>query len=659
VTRRAWSAATAYVALSLVATWPLGAGLASDVAWDLGDSVLVMWILTWDQEQLLAILRGDGGRMWSFFDANIFHPEPLTLAYSEHFLAQAVQTLPVYALTGNPILGYNLLFLSTFVLSGLGMYLLVRALTGREWAAFVAGVLFAFAPYRIPQSSHLQVLSSQWMPFALYGFNRYFESRRLRPLVGATAALVAQNLSSLYYLLYFSPFAAGYVLWELTRRRLWREGRVWGHLGLATLTVVALSAPLLLPYAAVRDELHGGRSTDEIVQFSADVYSYATAFSDQPLWGRVLQAHPKPEGQLFPGLVTLVLAWLGVFADHRAGQVAPTDVRTAAHGASRGRRWLVGALLAGIVLEVAAMGTALLYRRLTIDVGPLTVRLGNVDRAAVTALALTGLLLAVSPPARRRVSAFWNERGFFVAALVAAAWLSLGPSPQVMGRPLDLTSAYRWLYDYVPGFDGVRVPARYGMVVALMLAVLGGFGAARVSLTRYGPALCVALVGLLLVESMPRPFIVNGAGTIPGYRQPEARLYPPGRGPAVYAAVARLADDAVLAELPLGQPDFDIRAMYYSTTHWRRILNGYSGFFPPQYGPLTVALTQIPEHADASWLVLRERGATHVLVHEDAYLNTEGPDTSRALRDRGAREVFREGSDVLLALPHGSGATAR
>src|SRR6185436_14383292 len=196
--RRAWHAAAAYAALTIVCTWPLVRGLGRDVPADLGDPVFVMWVLAWDCQQLLAILSGDVSRLFTFFDANIFHPAPLTLAYSEHFIAQALQILPVWAVTRNPILCYNLLFLSTFVLSGLGAYLFVRELTGNSRAAFVAGVLFAFAPYRFPQGSHLQVLSSQWMPFALYGLRLYFDSfgtagprGRWRPLLGASAALVA------------------------------------------------------------------------------------------------------------------------------------------------------------------------------------------------------------------------------------------------------------------------------------------------------------------------------------------------------------------------------------------------------------------------------------------------------------------------------------
>ena len=90
--------------LRIVFTWPLAAGLTRDIPWDLGDSLLNAWILAWDADHLLRFLSGDLDALSGFWNANIFHPEPLTLAYSEHLLAQAVQILPVYALTGNIIL---------------------------------------------------------------------------------------------------------------------------------------------------------------------------------------------------------------------------------------------------------------------------------------------------------------------------------------------------------------------------------------------------------------------------------------------------------------------------------------------------------------------------------------------------------------------------
>src|SRR3954467_13005966 len=199
-------------------TWPLAAGLTRDVPGDFGDPLLNSWILAWDSTHL-------GSGWWS---ANIFAPHPLSLGYSEHLLPQALQTLPVYLLTANPILCYNLLFLSTFMLCGLGMFLLGRELTGSAVAGFIAGLAFAFAPYRVAAIPHLPVLSSAWMPFVLFGLHRHFASGRLTPLVGAAAAWLVQNLSCGYYLPFFSPVVALFGVLGPARRGVGGGGRGGG-----------------------------------------------------------------------------------------------------------------------------------------------------------------------------------------------------------------------------------------------------------------------------------------------------------------------------------------------------------------------------------------------------------------------------------------------
>jgi hypothetical protein len=683
--RRASYALAGYLAIALVVTWPLGRGLGRDVAWDLGDSVLNMWILAWDSKQLLAILGGELSRVRSFFDGNIFHPAQLTLAYSEHLFAQAVQALPVYAISANPILAYNLLFLSTFVLCGLGMYLLVRELTGSALAGFVAGLLFAFAPYRLSQSSHLQVLSSQWMPFVFYGVRRYFTQPagpappRLRPLLWASAALVTQCLSCGYYLLYFTPFAVGYVFWEITQRRLRRDLRVWRHVGIAGLLTIAIVGPFLVPYAEVRQRFDMARTLSEVTRLSADVYSYATAFPEQPLWGRVMQAFPKREGELFPGLVPPALALIGLlffrlkpegsvvdrgfglqrlFGGFRLSAAAKPSARprrSAQHegGQPQGMRRLATVLLAAAaVAHVAAALYTIVARRVLIDFGLFELRMTNVTQLLVRAAVAFGLVLVLSPQARVRTASFLRDRGFFLVALVVALWLSLGPAPQALGRPLDLFAPYGLLYEYVPGFEGVRAPARLAMVVTFMLAVLGGYGAAVLARWKWGSRVLCAVAAMFLLEGTAVPFLVNGVTPPSGFHAPEARLYRPARAPAIYHEAERQLGDGVLAELPLGYPDFDLRAMYYSTVHWRPILNGYSGFYPPHYGQLAFALGELPRHPELSLEALRAAGATHVLVHEGAYLGNEGAQTSDALRQQGAAELYRDGTDALLRLPH-------
>jgi hypothetical protein len=662
---RAWHALLAYGAITMVSTWPLAGGLARDVAWDLGDSVLNMWILAWDCEQLLGILRGDLSRVATFFDANIFHPAPLTLAYSEHLFPQALQILPVYAITKNPILCYNLLFLSTFVLSGLGMYLLVRELTGHALAAFIAGLLFAFAPYRLPQSSHLQILSSQWMPFVLVGLRRYFErsgeaadskvrSRKLWPLVGASVALAMQSLSSGYYLLYFGPFAAGYALWEVAARRRWRDGRTWLHLAAAGALTGALVTPFLLPYAEVHRRFQAERTLTEVSRFSADVYSYATAFPEQFVWGHVARAFPKPEGELFPGIVAILLAFVGVIWVPRSSDAAETGDPGAESAMAAVSHWRHTAI---VVLSIAAAGhaglalLAVILRRITMDVGPFELRVTDVTQVLLRGSVAFGLVLALSPAVRSRTAAFLRHRGFFVVGLVAAAWLSLGPTPRALGQPLDLIAPYRWLFEYVPGFDGLRVPARFGMIVACMLAVLGGFGVAALARSTAGRTISIALAAVFMFEGAVPPFPVNGLTPPEGFIAPEARLYPLADAPTIYSKGTTQLRGAVIAELPLGHPEFDLRAMYYSIVHGHRILNGYSGFYPPHYGRLVSALSDLPDAPDMALQTLRAAGATHVLVHEGSYLGREGLETTAALRAFGATELSRDRSDVLLTLP--------
>ena len=638
-------AAAAYFVLTIIATWPLAAGIARDVAWDLGDPVLVMWILSWDCEQLLRILGGDLSRIATFFDGNVFYPAPLTLAYSDHLIAQAIQIFPVWLVSGNPILSYNLLFLSTFVLSGLGMYLLARELTGNATAAFVAGLVFAFAPYRLPQSSHLQVLSSQWMPFVLYGVTRYFESRRRRPLAGAALALVLQNLSSGYHLLFFPPFAAAYVVWEIARRRLWRDGRMWAELAGAGAVVAAATAPFLVPYAEMRTLWQTLRPVAEVSRFSADVYSYATAFSEQRIWGGILQAFPKPEGDLFPGLVPLLLALIGVAWLGPAGRAAADPPSKALVP-----KWFVWLLAATAIVHAVAAVAVLVSRRIAYDVGWFELQMSNANQLLLRAGVAAGLVVLVSPRARSRFRALIRERGFPVAGLLAAAWLSLGPLPQAQGRLVEVAAPYRVLYDHVPGFDGLRVPARLAMIEALMLAMLGGYGAHALARSRTGRGVLATAGVFFFLEATQFPFTINGMAPVRGLATPEARLYRPARAPAVYREMARQPSGSVLVELPFGQPDYDLRAMYYSTVHWRSLVNGYSGVFPPHYGLLTSALSEMARHPELSLDALRMSGATHAIIHEAAYLDSEGIDTSALLRGAGAVEIFRDNSDVLLRL---------
>jgi hypothetical protein len=628
--RETVAAAALFAALTIVWTWPLAAGVGRDIPADLGDPLLNAWILAWDATHL--------GRGW--WNANIFAPHTVALAYSEHLLAQSLQIAPVYALTKNPILCYNLLFLSTFVLSGLGMFLLARELTGNRADAIVAGVAYAFAPYRVAALPHLQVLSSAWMPFALFGFRRYFETRRTRALAGATAAWTLQNLSCGYYLLFFSPIVVMYLAWEIVSRRRTITTRTIAAIATACAAALSVAAPFALPYLHVRRLGFGPRPLADVERFSADVYAYLTADPNVHVWGSIARAWEKPEGALFPGLMVTALALVAIARQAVQARQPGSPERAAPHPIAP---YPITVALRALWLACAAMLVAVL---LGWTVRLPLIKITSLSRliAVMTAVALA--LLATSRDARTKLAAWVaSPVGFFTIVLIFAVAMSFGPDVHSRGRQIAASNIYTLFYDHVPGFDGLRVPARFGMIAALALATLAAH-----AIRRERTAAIAALV--IFVESLAAPIPINRNDT--NYRQ--HRLVPlPARvstsdAPDLYAFVAQLPDTASLVELPLGEPAFDVRYMFYSTRHWKRLVNGYSGGAPADYGLLTEDLQDALSRPDRAWETLRRTRATHAIVHEAFYDGERGRAISTWLRSRGARDVAAFGSDRVLLL---------
>jgi hypothetical protein len=189
------------------------------------------------------------------------------------------------------------------------------------------------------------------------------------------------------------------------------------------------------------------------------------------------------------------------------------------------------------------------------------------------------------------------------------------------------------------------------MVVAFALAIAGASAAAPLFRRRPGLVLAAVISAVFFVEAHGDTFSVNGTGGTQGYMLPEPRVERPRRAPAVYRQVATLPRNAVLLELPLGDPNWDLRSVYYSTAHWRSVVNGYSGFFPPAYGLLSLALSDPTRSSDTSWQVVRSTGVTHAIVHERAFRPEEVEQLEGWLRAHGARDIFRDATDVMFALP--------
>jgi len=304
-----------YTLLSLILTYPLIFNLTAAVPNDIGDPLLNTWILAWDGHALLT-------RPLELFNANIFYPLPNTLAYSEHLFSTALLALPIQLISDEPVLAYNLSLLLTFPLAAFGMYLLAYRWTHRRGAAFIAGLIFGFAPYRFAAIAHLQLLTFQWLPVALLYLDKILTARlpglpRFRHLLAFGLFLALQILASWYLALYTGLILAGYVLIILLVRRRPTVARLAGLLATA-LIVLVLVLPFILPYFSLFDELRQARPLSLALTLAAAPTDFFAAAPFNRLFGPLtglLRTRPgfTEENTLFLGLVTPLLSLVGLF----------------------------------------------------------------------------------------------------------------------------------------------------------------------------------------------------------------------------------------------------------------------------------------------------------------------------------------------------------
>jgi hypothetical protein len=204
-----------------------------------------------------------------------------------------------------------------------------------------------------------------------------------------------------------------------------------------------------------------------------------------------------------------------------------------------------------------------------------------------------------------------------VAALAAGVvinyWYACGPAATRVGLP-NLYGAV----SAVPGLSFVRGPARAVTYCSLMLAVLGGCGLAAVLRRISSRIVRIAVVA-----------IVIGLGVVEAGWQPGETVAAPRRVLPVPPALAQLPTDCAIAELP-AEWNAQTQGLFRSTTHWRPLLNGRSGFFPVSVFVENLFLNQFP--SDPALEYLRAAGACAVVV---TLGNRAGDNMIVASRTRG------------------------
>jgi hypothetical protein len=510
-----------------------------------GDTLFNIYVLSWNAHSLKT-------NPFNLFNATLFYPNRYTLAYSDNEFMSSLIALPVLAITGNGVLGFNFVILISFILSAFGAYLLVWHLARDRYGAFAAGLVFGFSIWRLAHISHMQLLSAEFLPLALLCLHLFTE--RKKPLwaflFAVSSIAVFWTVWSYGFYLALAVLLYLVVLAVMRRKRLItvarRSARLeerravfrWVALLVASFALIGLVlAPFILPYLkAAKLNPNFQRDISEVGQYSADVSDFLVAPPQSLFWGRAtspLRPNPYKRGNqsersLFPGLAAVLLSVAGM-----------------AYLAGRGR-----------------------------------------DRRERFTLA------------------------FYLSLLVVGAVMCLGVTLYFFGHGVNLPMPYKLLYRFFPGFKAIRTPSRIFVLCLLSLAVLSGFGvkwlrerlARRLGTVAVG-AVMVTLLALMVVDALPTGIEMRPVQT-------RARF------PAVFGWMATRPGDSPTIVLPLtpydpqspsGMNDLVFSAMepqrdYYNTANWKKMLNGYSGYVPVSYREAVKAESDFPSPGAISFL---------------------------------------------------------
>src|SRR6266545_3447917 len=323
------------LALAILMTWPLatdlghlGRTLPTDA-----DGQYSIWNISWVARTIVA-------DPLHLFDANIFHPHKLTLAYSEANILPGIIGVPAYWLSRNPWLTLNVVLLFGFASAYLCAYLLLRYLTGDARAAAAGAILYAFCPYVFSHLSHIQLLMTGGVPLSMLMLHRLadhvfrLKAEATQNPSGVThnpsvasgfsrkiwfrgislgLALAAQALSCAYYGI-FAVLMVGYGALLLAHtRRLWKSAAYWTAIATGAATSLVLVLPVFIPFRMVQAESGFGRTVADTARWAARPHGYLVSSANAHRWLLDIARRFGPWDEvLFPGILAVVLGIAGI-----------------------------------------------------------------------------------------------------------------------------------------------------------------------------------------------------------------------------------------------------------------------------------------------------------------------------------------------------------
>ena len=551
-----------YLAIAVLMTWPVAIHLSSRIAGYAADNYLYVWTPWVFRQEVLSDLN-------PLHTTYIYYPDGISLALHALIVTKTIPGVLLQAFF-SPVATFNLFLIVSMALCGYTTWLLVRHCTGDSTAALVGGLVFACSPFYLAHATagHLDYISAEGIPLFGYFFVKTFERHRWQDALYAGLAMAYTALSNWAYLLYLLVFCALFLVYHLLVER--RAHLRWPTLRQYTIVAVVAgvcSTPLVIPaYLASRSGTYNvTRYIGGAALYVSDLLGFFTPSPDHFLAGGLVQpifnrfTGGRFEGTVFLGFSVLILAGLGLWSA----------------GRRRGGFWLAVAILFTLI-----------------SLGPGLHVLGHYRFPWLSWMRMGTMAQRLEIPMKPEWIQMFDE----------------APMIPLPGAVLQLLPFFKW----------TRAPSRFIVMTMLALAVLAGFGVARLRENLRGlhwlrlPAPTVATVilgAVVLLEFCILPFPTTPAAV-----------------PAFYHRLSEEPGTFAILELPI-RP-YQLQPQYRQTVHGKRLIYGHISRVPEEHFAHLDTIAGEVHHPTGYFEAVDIR---YLLLHTDQ-LDTLAPDDATALQ---------------------------
>lgn len=258
----------------------------------------------------------------NFFETNAFYPHKLTLLFSDILFPQTLILLPLFLLTKNLILSFNITFIITFVLNFIAAFLLWKQIFKKELIAFIGSLFLIFSPFFHLELSHFQMLSIWPFLFTIFFILRYEETHKLKNLILTGLFITIQFLSSVYLSAYLIFTILIFYAWQFISKKELKS--VIYKISVVFFVFILTGGVFIKGYIDMKNTYNIRRDIKEYITYSAHLSDYIFTSQIKSI------IHQSPIMQIwnssdknwslhssFPGFLIFILSLIGLFTISR------------------------------------------------------------------------------------------------------------------------------------------------------------------------------------------------------------------------------------------------------------------------------------------------------------------------------------------------------